>query len=500
MRVRPLLAVLLLCGTLPAQTAESASVQDLLILAADGPVLVRCRITVDGKPFRAEKARYLERLFAAVDRDRGGTVDRDEAARTPSPSLLGGGDDAPTAADLLRMIDAGPAGVPRDDYLAWVDAVMGEPLRVRTVPPSADRAVNLVARLDRDRDGRLTPAELADPSPLFAYDFDLDGTLSAAELAPFRDSAAAAVERAAFDPTASPFRLISTEEQRNAAAAEVARRYESDVPLPADPHLVLDADLLFRNLGRPRLSVAANAAPDRVTVEPAGDGLRLTAGGLEVTLSAAGVSFVTGSSAVSLLLTQSFFQADGDKNRYLDPDEFSVVALPGGPTFADVDSDSDGMVTRDEVKRYLIDFVLLSATRVYLLAGDEGRSLFTLLDADADGRLTANEFAAAPDVLAGADRDGDGSLSAGELVGHYTLEFGPGRPPLPGDERNPMMSAEMAGAGVDAATVDAPRWFTGLDRNADGAVTWPEFAGPRSAFDRIDSDGDGRLVPSEATP
>ena len=37
-----------------------------------------------------------------------------------------------------------------------------------------------------------------------------------------------------------------------------------------------------------------------------------------------------------------------------------------------------------------------------------------------------------------------------------------------------------------------------MDRNFDGDVSWREFLGPRTVFDRLDTDHDGLLSPEEA--
>lgn len=481
---------------------------EFLILAPAGPLRVAADVTVDRRPFADAADRYRDALLSAVDADGDRRVTRAEAARTPTPRVLGGGaDSAAAVADLLALFEAGGGeAAPAEAFRGWVEGVMGPPVRVRQRFAGGD-ASGVVAALDGDGDGRLTPAELRDAAA-GPHDFDDDGTLSAAELAPFR-SAEQRAERRHFPP-ASPFRLLSPEPAPG-LPDELAARYGDPAP-PAEPHLTLGVRLIARSFGLPRLAVTGNAAPGRVTVEPDKRSLTLTvdadaaAGepGLVVEVRADRVELL-GSDAISLGLLQ-MVRADGDANGYLDENEFPAANLPGGPLFEDVDRDADGQATRAEVRAFLEEDLKLANSRIYLLSEAERSELFGLLDADGDGRLTPAERVAAAGAFAATDResgalvsldrDGDGAIAAGELVGRFTLRLGPGRAP----DRPPTADELEMIRGRDPAvrSEEGPEWFRRSDRNGDGAVTWPEFVGPREAFAGLDADGDGSLTPGEA--
>ncbi len=383
---------------------------------------------------------------------------------------------------------------------------MGPPIRVRQRFAGGD-ASDVVAVLDADGDGRLTADELrgAAAGP---YDFDADGTLSAAELAPFR-SATQRAERRHFPPS-SPFRLL-TPTAAPGLAADLAGRYGASQMAEA-PQLTLSVRLIARSFGLPRVAVVENQTPDRLAVVPGKRSITLTidanaaagAPGLTVELNADRVELL-GSDAISLGLL-NMVRADADANGYLDEAEFPAANLPGGPEFADVDRDGDEQATRAEVRAFLEEDLKLANSRIYLLSEAERSELFGLLDADGDGRLTPAERTAAADAfansrraagdLASLDRDRDGAVSAGELAGRFTLHLGPGRPP----DRPPTADELETIRGRDPTLESdaGPPWFRRSDRNGDNAVTWPEFVGPREAFDRYDADADGSLTPAEA--
>ena len=96
--------------------------------------------------------------------------------------------------------------------------------------------------------------------------------------------------------------------------------------------------------------------------------------------------------------------------------------------FARADANHDDVLTADELKAAAAAQPQPTAMRPG--AGPEGRRgeggreggpprdiLFTALDQDGDGTLSATEIAAAPSSLRKLDTNGDGALSAGELFG-----------------------------------------------------------------------------------
>ena len=480
----------LAAAVLAAAVAGDAGAFDLVVDAPAGPVRVRVTVSVDRAPLAEGPVRYRAALLGRLDGDGDGAVSAAEAASAPTPRVLGGGGDEGAARDAVDDLlarfaaaaDRGAAGLPAGEFGAWVAGVMGPPVRA-AARTAGGAAADVLALLDADGDGRLAPDELAAGAAV-RRDFDADGTLSAAELAPFRDPAAAGGERRQF-PAGSPFRL------------------DPDPPADAAPDLEVAVSLVARSFGLPKAVVTANRAPGRLAVTADRRGFAVAVdggadGGVELIFAADRPASV-GADAVSLGLLE-LVRADGDANGYLDPTEFSAAGLPGAPRMGDVDRDGDEQATREEVRAYLEEDVRLAGSRAYVLAEAAAGGLFAALDRDGDGRLTpAERTAAAGDLAAGRfapDRNGDGTLAAAELAGRYELHVGVGRPAPPADPAGDGMRMEQERP--EAAPAAGPAWFRRSDRNGDGAVTWPEFVGPRSAFWRFDADADGSLTPAEA--
>jgi len=108
---------------------------------------------------------------------------------------------------------------------------------------------------------------------------------------------------------------------------------------------------------------------------------------------------------------------------------------------------------------------------------------FMVLDADQDKELSAEEIAAASEILAKMDKNGDGKITLDEVRrpdGEGGRPKGPGGPP-PGDR-------------------PVPPLIKALDTDADGTLSAEELAAAPESLKTLDKNGDGELSPEEIHP
>src|SRR5262245_34195119 len=67
---------------------DDPDVQDLIYFGEARPVLIRLRIHSDGQPFRKVWDRFVGDVFAKLDADKDGVLNRAETAQLPPPGLL----------------------------------------------------------------------------------------------------------------------------------------------------------------------------------------------------------------------------------------------------------------------------------------------------------------------------------------------------------------------------------------------------------------------------
>ncbi|MEZ6147396.1 MAG: EF-hand domain-containing protein [Planctomycetaceae bacterium] len=197
------------------------------------------------------------------------------------------------------------------------------------------------------------------------------------------------------------------------------------------------------------------------------------------------------------LLKIEFRRQDGDKNGYLGPQEFGMLAVDGA-SFEDVDLNGDGQVYLDELDRFVRLDAYLAQCYAEMTIDAVDKPLFQILDENVDRRLTQKEFDAGIERMQPYDSDGDGLLDANELqaLRKYRVSFSFGIPPAVRIERQNQMTAERR-MPITRQQASGPEWFQKMDRNQDGDVTWREFLGPRESFDQLDKDGNGWIDTSE---
>jgi len=107
--------------------------------------------------------------------------------------------------------------------------------------------------------------------------------------------------------------------------------------------------------------------------------------------------------------------------------------------------------------------------------------IVTVLDANGDGTIDADEIANAPAALKKLDKNGDGQLTIDEYM-----------PPRPDGTNGPP-------PGPDGKR-PVPPIVAALDLNGDGIIDASEIAAASTSLLKLDKNGDGKLTPDEYRP
>ncbi len=208
-----------------APEADRDSVQDVMFLGETRPIFIRLRLDAGGKAFRTAWLDSVKAIHAYLDRDRDGTLTKEEADRGSLPTMVRaatGGAEALPRADL----DASPKdGKVSLEELAEVLRPALGPFRVQVGRLAIDRNDALFKHLDRNNDGMISKDELGHAvTSLHRFDLDGDELIDPSELEPFSNPIAAmnemqtprgrfapvppVIELSSDDPSFRPVRLV----------------------------------------------------------------------------------------------------------------------------------------------------------------------------------------------------------------------------------------------------------------------------------------------------
>jgi Ca2+-binding EF-hand superfamily protein len=419
-------------------TATKADLQDYYASSHAGPLQMRW----GARPPAADPV--SEALFKHLDTDGDGKLSRAELEAAPRVlnRLDANEDEMISAGEIMAFpfgfFDPGPETRPGP---AHGPAPAEIPMySLRPGEPVATLVQSLLARYDRNRDGKLSLDEIQlDPATFAQLDRDRDGKLDPAELA---------------------------------AWAHLPPDLEVQVPLG-------------RGIG------------DGIRVAPG------TRGKLIARRTHAGLIVIVGNWCLELrgeeLRGQRARQAaafgalfrslDSNANGYLERGELFRPPFTYVPWLRLADRDGDGRLSEKEFVAFAEVQQKVQGSLTFVRVQSLGQSLFRLLDTDCDGRLGQRELRNAWKQMTLWDVSGTRTFRRDTLPHHFRVTLGYGAPDAP----SPTQTSQP-----EPRRTRGPLWFRKMDRNGDGDVSRSEWLGTEAQFKAIDTDGDGLISVEEA--
>jgi Ca2+-binding EF-hand superfamily protein len=517
---------------------EKPPSERFLLLTRDGPLVIDVVLRIDDKPYTNALEQLVDSVFLDLEKPDAGSITWEALVDDPKFSYGQYGNLAPEDTDqktrLIDMYDTNRNSlVDRDELPRFLTRNVGgsRPFSLRSSNEfrGDNRTRSPVRRLlDVDHDGAITADEMqAAPRRLFDRDADDDEILI---LADFKDTVEEmqpqmsnqrrvnAPDTAILLDERTRWGYVSYALQETYSYGERIRA--GDMPLTPElvelldenkntlidanevpklanvpPHLVLE--VAFFNAIEAR-----QPTPPSIRIISACESLasvlnaaRQHPNRLSFKLPGADVEFFVNEDPslanVSQTIDAQFSMLDADNNGYLDIDEYSGQILSMQIPFEALDADGDGMIYAKEVGVLLEQRQAVVRAQIRARAADQEDALFTALDTNGDGRLTAREIYGAPSVLNELDGNADGQLQSHEIPGTMAVGFVRGD----ANQDNALLVMPAVSRRDDEKL---PAWFRGMDSNGDGDISPREFLGSSDKFQQLDADRDGFVSGDEA--
>lgn len=518
-----LTAGLLLAGggwsVVPA--ADGPASRKLIYFSEGGPLVVSVDISLSGQSVPEFRRAFIERQFQQHDKDRNGRLIETEARQIPA---FGRGENgSATLGDAWKTLDRKPMdeALSVDEVEAHYESAMGPAFSLEKKVRERFQEVDLVGRLDRDGDHALSANEITGGlDALIRLDLDDDETISAAELAPLFDPSVNArmPNRPQVVLEAWPFLLVTDEGEGSPAGAarSLLRQYDkggdgASGDRKADGRLSRDEiPAVFSRMsgadrdGDGQLNEAELTQFIAAPLKPLVIGVQMPQRGAarvdhpelpDRSIEFKAFKWSSDVQDTVALNRIRFLRSDADKNKYIDATEFGGLEVRDAP-FEVVDLNGDGMLMIEELVSFTDQRATLSRCRVIMRVESEQRSLFEILDADADRRLTRSEFLGGLERLREYDADRDTLFELSDLTTRYRVVIEMARTELFAGATLMQPSAEANSPRLQSSET-GPVWFTRMDANRDGVVSQREFLGPLEDFAAFDGNRDGLLQVDE---
>lgn len=338
--------------------------------------------------------------------------------------------------------------------------------QIQPTMTAAALASLVMNRYDANKDGKLTPGEGGLDKAFFTkLDANKDGTLTAQEIEAYFYGKPDLVLRCKVGTLETGFMALvaKTGLFGKTQRAEIVNQAKLPEPLAKKVKKV-DGENLYLELGDARITVHA----------------------------------IEGNSANRLSGVKQFylqqFDAIADKDGFVERGKDNDGNRFIMNLFTQADKNADGKLHRKEFVEWLDLIESGSSAFVSLTVNDSGRSLFNLLDANGDGKLSIREMRNAWTRMEPLCKAGEGMTQA-DLP--RTLQVTMGQGNTFGRSQFDFFNQRNR-APKRVAINGVPAWFTKMDRNADGDVSRKEWLGTEETFSEIDTDGDGLISAAEA--